>query len=683
MSTETKISDTFIKIDFECCSTATYYKPANREWVNWGAKNDQPNFLMYLLKRSSYHGGIIKAKSEYVYGKGLSYDSDELTMAQAAQYDQFLNKANPEQSWDDIFRKNCEPLEVFNGIALEVIWKLNGKFDVYALNPGNIRSNSTNTKYYYCEAWTQYDELGEVYENPHPENHPSFRVFDKFDPQIRTGSQVLFYKVPFLTVEEYGHLYPEPNYTPGIQDIDASIGISNFDYNLLNNGMFASSIISLFNGEPETEEKKKIEKLFKKKFTGSNNAGSFILNFVDKNGTPADVKNLTMSDIDKMFEQLDERLQKKIYATHRFDPILAGIERDGQWGGTKEVLEKYDKFMKTYVQYRQDIHIKIIQMFGKLSGVNLDKLEVKQTSPVLEVMPIDANLFELFDKATLTKYYADKYGIEAVEQESVSMSSVPVNENIKNLKGAEYRRLQNLISKYKAGKISRAEAEHMIKGFGLGDDYINIALGQQFSKDDEILKAFEACAIDDINGDIVGEDFIHNGVEASEKAYKQAFAEVDKKTESMVLELLKGNPNITTKEIARQLGIDEELVKDIIDGLEVAGLISLIGGALALTIKGLNTKPVDIEYETVTVYEYVTRQDVPRVESKSRPFCSRLLALSANGKRWTKEAIDNISNQFGDDAWTYRGGFYTNPNTQETTPYCRHIWKSIRKVVKK
>lgn len=681
MSTEVKkISDTFVKIDFECCTVPRYNKPANRDWINWGVKNDYPNFLLYLLKRSSYHGAVVKAKSEYVYGKGLTYNSDELTAFEAAQYDQFLKSANKEQSWNDIFKKNCEPLEVFNGVALEVVWKLNGKCEVYALNPGNFRTNVEGTKYYYCEAWIQYNELGETQENPYPEKHPSFRTFDKFDPQIRTGAQVLFYKVPFLTLEEYGHLYPEANYTSGIQDIDASIGISNFDYNLLNNGMFASSIISLFNGEPEPEEKKKIEKLFKKKFTGSNNAGSFILNFVDKNGTPADVKNLTMSDIDKMFEQLDERLQQKIFVAHRFDPVLAGIKTEGELGGAKEVLEKYDKFLKTYVQHRQAIHLDIIKMFGKINGVNLDKLEVKQTSPVMEVLPIDPNLHQLFDKATLAKYYAEIYGIEMAEQEETTLSALPVNENIKNLKGAEYRRLQNLIAKFKSGKISREEAEHMIKGFGLGDDYINIALGQKFSSQDSILEAFEACAIDDFEGDIVGEDFIHNGVEASEKAYKQIFASTN---QSQVLELLKGDPTLTVEKIAKQLGITTEAVNSIVTNLQEKELVTIVDNLFTPTEKGLNTKPAEVEYETVTVYEYVTRPDVPAVESTSRPFCKRLLEMSRNGKRWTKEGIDNISNQFGDDAWTYRGGFYTNPNTQETTPYCRHIWKSIRKVVKK
>ena len=35
--------------------------------------------------------------------------------------------------------------------------------------------------------------------------------------------------------------------------------------------------------------------------------------------------------------------------------------------------------------------------------------------------------------------------------------------------------------------------------------------------------------------------------------------------------------------------------------------------------------------------------------------------------------IDNISNEFGENAWDYRGGWY-NDGT-ETTPWCRHVWQ--------
>ena len=56
-----------------------------------------------------------------------------------------------------------------------------------------------------------------------------------------------------------------------------------------------------------------------------------------------------------------------------------------------------------------------------------------------------------------------------------------------------------------------------------------------------------------------------------------------------------------------------------------------------------------------------------------------------NREEIPREAIDKLSNDMDDntDAWAYRGGFYTNPIDGETTPYCRHIWKSVIKARKK
>ena len=682
MEVETKDGN-LVRVEFECCTVPLYHKSTSKDWVSWGKDNAYPNFLLFLDKRNAYHGMIIQAKSEYIYGKGLSYDKDELTMLDQAKYDQFLSRANDYEDWNDIFRKNCKPGEVFNGVALQIIWKVNGKCDVFSMNPGHFRTNCDGTKYYYCEAWNYYDVNGNLCETQNPEDHKSFRVFDRFDPNIRTGAQILFYKAPFLSLEEYGHLYPEPNYIQVIQDIETDIEITNFHYNGLKNGMSASSIVSLFNGEPEPAEKKKIAAKFKNKHTGSNNAGSVVINFVDKGGTPADVKNLTMSDLDKMFEILGKRVQQNIFSGHRFDPILGGIMQEGQLGGAKEILEKYDKFLKTYIQHRQEMHLNIIKMIGEVNGVDLSKLEVKQMTPIREELPIDQITVDILGADVVKKHLAKRYDIDIEESEAevAKMEALPVNENIKNMKGAEYRRLQNMISKYKAGKIQRPEIELWIKGHGLGQDYIDLVLGKenQFSSIDKVLEAFEACAIDDVEGEIVSEHFFHKGSEVHEYAYKQAFASTN---QSQVLELLKGDPTMTVEKIVKQLGISQEAVNSILENLQKKDLISTISGIFQPTEKGLNAKPADIEYETVTVYEYVTRPDVPEAVT-SRAFCKRLLAMSRGGKRWTKEAVDNITNQFGEDAWSYRGGFYTNPSTQETTPYCRHIWKGVTKVRRK
>jgi hypothetical protein len=80
--------------------------------------------------------------------------------------------------------------------------------------------------------------------------------------------------------------------------------------------------------------------------------------------------------------------------------------------------------------------------------------------------------------------------------------------------------------------------------------------------------------------------------------------------------------------------------------------------------------PVD---RFMVVYTYKERPGIPPVITKSRDFCLRLLSLN---RLYTRDDINSISSRLSPyrDVWKYRGGWYTNPDTGASTPYCRHIW---------
>jgi hypothetical protein len=71
------------------------------------------------------------------------------------------------------------------------------------------------------------------------------------------------------------------------------------------------------------------------------------------------------------------------------------------------------------------------------------------------------------------------------------------------------------------------------------------------------------------------------------------------------------------------------------------------------------------------VYTYKERPGVPPVKTKSREFCLKLIGLN---RLYTREDINRISERVDRNVWNYRGGWYTNPETGASTPYCRHIW---------
>lgn len=73
-------------------------------------------------------------------------------------------------------------------------------------------------------------------------------------------------------------------------------------------------------------------------------------------------------------------------------------------------------------------------------------------------------------------------------------------------------------------------------------------------------------------------------------------------------------------------------------------------------------------------YSYGLRSGIsgPELLETSRDFCIHLIEA---GKLYTKAEINRMDNGFGLSVFQYAGGFYHNPDTGETTPYCRHTWK--------
>jgi hypothetical protein len=379
-------------------------------------------------------------------------------------------------------------------------------------------------------------------------------------------------------------------------------------------------------------------------------------------------------------------------------------------------------------------------MIGSLNGVNLDELEVKQVSPIsfskldpqivgfltpdevreeLGLQPKEVNasngatairdalntMSPLVATKVLESMTPDEIrslaGLGISKAAILDENGMPVvqeqgsqvNSNLSNLTGRQYQGLMRIVRDYDKQKLTKEQALLMMSsGYGLTKEeamtFLNIADedNAQFSSDRGALieSLFEKYAIDDnAEDEIISEEFVHikDRTDALENEFKAIRKFAASNTESQVLELLKGDPSLTAEKVAKQLGIVKEEVQVIFDSLVEKELI-VLGDVITVTPKGLERKSANVEYETYTVYQYVTRPDVPEAES-SRSFCKRLLKLSNDGKRWTKDAIDNISNQMDGNAWTYRGGFYTNPDTLETTPYCRHIWKSITKTRRK
>jgi hypothetical protein len=136
---------------------------------------------------------------------------------------------------------------------------------------------------------------------------------------------------------------------------------------------------------------------------------------------------------------------------------------------------------------------------------------------------------------------------------------------------------------------------------------------------------------------------------------------------------------LTPQVIATVTGQTEAYVQSKIDSLVARGYIDVakemigddeiiersVPDASMITAPPSNAK---IPPSQVFIkYSYEGPQD-----NRNRPFCARMMQLN---RLYSRAEIETISQRLGYSVFDRRGGFWTHKNG-ETTPYCRHKWKS-------
>jgi hypothetical protein len=182
----------------------------------------------------------------------------------------------------------------------------------------------------------------------------------------------------------------------------------------------------------------------------------------------------------------------------------------------------------------------------------------------------------------------------------------------------------------------------------------------------QILDLFVSCGRSKNDVKIIKSSEFKNQTEEEiiEGFFKDKFAVND--NQNTILSMLSNGESYDA--IVKVLDMKPIEVSKIIVGLQNNGYLD--GGNV--TDKGLQ-EIVNREQISV-VYSYEKRPNAPDLVKggSSRPFCKTLMDMD---KVYTREEIDTISSAVKRDVWSYRGGWYHNPNTDINTPSCRHFWK--------
>jgi capsid portal protein len=122
------------------------------------------------------------------------------------------------------------------------------------------------------------------------------------------------------------YYYSLPDWISALQYSIVEAELSNLHTNNILNGFLPMVMLNMNSGIPAPEERQTIEDLLYAKFTGTNNAGKFMLSFNDDPLTKPTIDIIQIDNLHEKFSYVAEYAQDRILVAHRVtSPLLFGI----------------------------------------------------------------------------------------------------------------------------------------------------------------------------------------------------------------------------------------------------------------------------------------------------------------------------------------------------------------------
>ena len=323
--------------DLRVVNFSTYTSPKitetkNRDWVNYGEDNDYYQYLIDRYNGSATNNAIINGISEMIYGKGLDATDSNRKPDEYAQMRSLFSK--------DCVRKLAYDLKLMGGTTMQVIYSKDRSkivkvehFPVETLRAEKCNEDGDIEAYYYMPDWTKLKPSDK------PLRIPAFGF-------SKEPIEILFVK-PYRAGFKY---YSPVDYQGGLQYSELEEEISNYHLNNIMNGLAPSMLINFNNGVPNEEERSLIEQRIYQKFSGSSNAGKFILAFNDSAESAASLEPVQLSDAHNQYQFLSDESMRKIMVSHRVvSPMLLGIKDNSGLGNNAEELKTASTLMDNTV----------------------------------------------------------------------------------------------------------------------------------------------------------------------------------------------------------------------------------------------------------------------------------------------------------------------------------------------
>jgi len=307
-----------------------------KDWVLYTAGDDGQDYFESLIEKylgSPTNACCINGITEMIYGRGLdALDSKEKPEMYAKM--KLLLKPS-------CMRKLVNDYKLLGQGAVQVIYNKAKTAIVQVSHFPMETLRAEKAKKGKCEAYYYHPKWSELKPSDKPKRIPTFG----------NGSKSEVIELYIFKPYKSGFYYYAPvDYNGCLQYAELEEEVANYHINNIQNGLQPSLLVNFNNGIPNEETQELIERKIYDKFSGSSNAGKFILTFNESQEDQATIEPIHLPDAHAQYQFLADESREKIMLGHRIvSPILLGIKDNTGFGNNAEELRTASIIMDNMV----------------------------------------------------------------------------------------------------------------------------------------------------------------------------------------------------------------------------------------------------------------------------------------------------------------------------------------------
>ena len=336
------------------------------QWVPVGIIGPDDFFsnVTDAYNNSTTNAACIEGIADLIYGKGI--------YTQNAEFEETLGKILPQEE----IKRAIFDLKLYGNAAIQVYWDDTHTkiIKMYHSPVQNFRAEKLYNEpkiqnFYYCTDWSDYKA----------------QRYKKKIPAFGTSKD----KMELLWIKNYSpgkYYYSLPDWIPALQFSFVEAELSNLHLNNIENGFLPLVMLNMNNGIPAPEERDTIEDLVEAKFTGTRNAGRFIITFNDDPERKPTIETIQTDNLHDKTKYVAEYAQDRILVAHRVtSPLLFGIRTvaNGFSSQSEEMKTAYSILQTMTIVPFQNLVINFLAEAFDKGGYPDSQLYFEQLTPLV------------------------------------------------------------------------------------------------------------------------------------------------------------------------------------------------------------------------------------------------------------------------------------------------------------